>query len=73
MKLIRNWKDVLTLSWSVRLALLSAALSAAELGVPLFREAVPPRMFATASMIVGVAAAIARVIAQQNLTPPEQQ
>ncbi len=53
--------------WSVRLALTAAMLSAIELILPLWSDAFPPRLFAILSTLVGVAAAIARVIKQPNL------
>jgi hypothetical protein len=71
MKLVDNWLSVIKRSTSFWLALLSAALSAAELALPLFNGVVPPRMFATASMITAVLAAIARVIHQASLHQPD--
>ena len=67
MKLVDNWWDVAKKSWSLRFAVVSAALSAAELALPLFNGTVPPKVFATASLITMVLAAVARVIHQQNL------
>ena len=54
-------------SWSFWLMVLSAALGAAELALPLFNGVFPPKLFATASMLVGVAAAVARVVYQASM------
>ena len=72
MNLIANWKDVFAKSWSIRLALLSAALSAIELALPLFNTVFPANIFAYASTGFMVAAAVARVIHQNNLSGPPQ-
>jgi len=50
--------------WSVRLAGLSALLSAAEFALPFFAPAVPSRLFAALAFVVAIAAAGARVVAQ---------
>jgi len=71
MKLVDNWLVVIKKSASFWLALVSAALSAAELALPLFNGAVPPKTFATASMITAVLAAVARVIHQASLHKPD--
>lgn len=67
MKLIENWKAVLQKSWSLWLAVLSAALSAIEVTLPLFTTVVPPNLFASLSMITAIAAAMARVIHQASM------
>ncbi len=67
MKLIDNWRAVITKSWSFWLMVLSAALGAAELALPLFNGVFPQKVFATASMVLGVAAAVARVVYQATL------
>lgn len=53
--------------WSVRLAVLSAALSACEALVPLWQPHMPPGVFATLATLVGIAAAVARTIKQETL------
>lgn len=70
MKLIEDWKSVLKLSWSVRLALLSTVFSAAEVGVQLFRGSVPPLWFAVVASALGIAAAVARVVYQASMNQP---
>jgi len=53
--------------WSVRLAVLSAALTAIELTLPMFSQVVPQGVFAGLSMAVAVSAAVARTIKQEAL------
>jgi hypothetical protein len=67
MSLIDNWKAVVSKSWSFRLMIASAALGAAELSLPLFNGVFPQKLFATASMLVGIAAAVARVVYQASM------
>lgn len=67
MKLITNWKAVVTRAWSMRLVVLSAILSGAEVALPLFDDAFRRGTFALLAVAVSLAAAIARVVAQPEL------
>lgn len=67
MKLIDNWRAVISKSWSFWLMIASAALGAAELALPLFNGVFPQKLFATASMVVGIMAAVARVVYQASM------
>lgn len=53
--------------WSVRLALISAALGAIEVSVPLWSGILPPNVFASLSSMVAVAAAVSRVVQQPSV------
>lgn len=53
--------------WSVRLAVVSAALSAAEALVPLWQPHMPAGVFAGLATLVGIAAAVARTVRQESL------
>lgn len=53
--------------WSIRLAVLSAALGALELSLPLWQGLVPDNVFASLSTITAASAAVARVIKQEGL------
>ena len=53
--------------WSIRLAVISAALAAAEASLPLWQGVVPDGVFAGLSSVVAVAAAVARVVRQRNI------
>ena len=54
--------------WSIRLALVAAALGAIEATLPLWQSAVPDGVFAAMSSVVGIAAAVARVVKQEGIT-----
>lgn len=73
MKLVWNWRAVLRHAWSLRLALLAAALGAAEFVVQVFMDAPPiPRgTFAAIGALVSFAAAVSRVVAQTAVSGPE--
>lgn len=67
MNLIDNWKAVATKAWSMRLVLLSAVLSAAEVALPYLDGAMPRGTFAILAMAVSVSAAVARLVAQPEM------
>ncbi len=71
-KLIDDWRRVLRRAWSIRLTLLSAALGGVELALPLFSDAVPRNTFAALSVAVAVAAAGARLVAQDKTMGQKQ-
>jgi hypothetical protein len=58
-------------SWSFWLMILTAILGAAEVALPLFTSVLPPKTFAVASMLTGIAAAVARTIQQKSMHPDE--
>ncbi|WP_237673516.1 hypothetical protein [Vreelandella profundi] len=66
MKLVANAHNASRM-WSIRLAVLSAVLAAAETTLPLWSGVIPPGAFAALSSGFAVAAAVARVIKQANL------
>jgi len=68
MKLIDDWRALAPRLWSIRLAIFSALLGVAELGLPLFHDFIPPKVFGTLSVLVALAAAGARLVKQ---VPPE--
>lgn len=70
--LIANAKLILGKAWSMRLIGLSVLLMAADQALPYFAPEQPSRAFAWLSMVVSVAAAIARLIPQQGLSLPEK-
>ena len=69
MELISDAKDVLLKAWSIRLALLSAALSAAEVVLPFFTTFIPPHTMAILAVCTSAGAAIARIVAQPKSLP----
>ena len=68
MQLIDDAKTVLLKAWSVRLALLGAVFSAAEVALPFFAPFVPAHTMAVLAVVASAGAAIARVVAQPNMT-----
>lgn len=74
MKLVANWRAVLSKAWSVRLMLLAALLSGLEVTMPLLDGYVdiPPRLFAVLSGLTVAAAFIARIVAQRNISDADQ-
>lgn len=71
MKFIDDWKSKAHRLWSVRLALLSAALSAAEFAIPYFAPDISSGRFAAVAFAVSIAAAISRIVAQPALHSDE--
>jgi hypothetical protein len=67
MQLIQDAKTVLLKAWSVRLALLAALFSAAEVALPFFAPFMPPHMMAILALLASTGAAIARVVAQPKM------
>jgi hypothetical protein len=67
MTLIDNWKAVATRAWSMRLVVLSAILSGAEVALPLFSDAVHRGTFAALAIVVSLGAAVSRLVAQPKL------
>ncbi len=59
----RHWSRL----WSIRLAILSALLSAAEMSMPLWYGLIPENTFAILSTVTAVAAAVARVVVQETI------
>ena len=68
MTLINDAKTVLLKAWSVRLALITALLSAAEVALPFFTDLIPPNTMAILAVLTSAGAAVARVIAQPVMT-----
>jgi hypothetical protein len=73
MQLVQNASEVAKKAWSIRLALLAAILSAIETAMQLFNPADFGPWFGAAAMVVGIAAALARIVAQPATLPPPVQ
>ncbi|MBU3577562.1 hypothetical protein [Polynucleobacter sp. UK-Kesae-W10] len=67
MKLIDDWKTVAVKAWSMRLALLSATFSGAEVALPYFNGIVPPGTFAVLALVISVGAALSRLVHQPKM------
>lgn len=68
MKLLPNWRSVLSRAWSVRLMVLAGILSGVEVAIPYFEGLVdlPPGVFAALSGAVTACALLARIVAQKG-------
>lgn len=69
MNLIEDFSVVLRRAWSIRLTLLSAIFSAAEVALPFFTDFIPPRTMAMLAVFTAAGAAVARIVAQPNTIP----
>lgn len=69
--LVKDAKRVMRRAWSIRLAVLSALLSAADVALPYMAPEHPSRGFAAAAGVVALAAALSRVVAQPKGLPNE--
>ena len=67
MRLIDDWKKVLRYGWSIRLIVLASLLSGLEIVLPMFGDAMPRGLFAVLTLVVTVAAAVARLIPQPKM------
>lgn len=72
MTLIEDAKTVFLKAWSVRLSLLAALLSAAEVSLPFFAPWMPEHVMAILAVLVGAGAAIARIVAQPTMHQPKE-
>lgn len=72
MHLIENWDAILKKAWSIKFSALSAVLGGLEVAVQMVQPAgVPQGAFAGFAAMVSVAAAVARVMQQKELTGGE--
>lgn len=67
MSLIDDAKKVLRHAWSVRLGIIAALFSGAEVVVPLFLDAMPRSLFAVLSFVAVAGAVVARFVAQPRM------
>ena len=69
MKLIDDWRAVLKRAWSLKFSLLAALLGAAEMVVQFYQPpSIRPGLFAGIAGGVSLASALARLVAQQELS-----
>ena len=67
MRLIEDWRHVLKHAWSIRFTVLAALLSGVEIVLPMFNDALPRGVFAVLTLLVTVAAAVARLVPQPKM------
>ena len=68
MNLAQNWRTLLRKAWSVRLMVLAFLLTMAEVMLPFFSDAVPPKLFAVLSGLAVAGAFVSRLVAQKDMT-----
>lgn len=68
MTLHDNWQTLIRKAWSVKFMVLAFLLTMAEVMLPFFSDAVPPRTFALLSGLAVAGAFVSRLIAQKDLT-----
>jgi len=66
-RLLPDWKKIIRRAWSVRLAVLAAVFSGAEVVLPMFTYSMPSNLFAGLSFVAVVGATIARLVAQPEM------
>lgn len=73
MVLVEDWKAVLTKAWSVKFNIASTLFGAAEVVVALVQPAsIPNGVFAGIAAFISIAANVARLMAQQELSGGEK-
>ena len=66
-RLLPDWKKIVRRAWSLRLAMIAALFSGAEVVLPMFTYAMPSGVFAGLSFVTAVGATIARIVAQPEM------
>lgn len=69
MKLLPNWKDVLTKAWSIRFILLAGLFQGIDLALSLYSPAEASIGYVVAAAVFTFLAFVSRIVAQLNLLP----
>lgn len=67
MTLKDNWRSLIRKAWSVKFMVLAFILTMAEVMLPFFSDAVPPKLFAVLSGLAVAGAFVSRLIAQKDM------
>lgn len=67
MILYDNWRDILRQAWSIRFIALAFGFTVAEIALPFFSDAFPPRVFGLLSGVSAAAAFVSRLVAQKDV------
>ena len=69
LELIEDWRAVMTRAWSMKFSILAAILGGLEVGVQYVQPAgIPNGVFAGIASAVSLSAAVARLVAQRELS-----
>ena len=67
MQIKHDWRDVVRRAWSVKFMALAFVFTMAEVMLPFFSDAVPPKLFAVLSGLAVAGAFVSRLIAQKDM------
>ena len=65
--LLDDWRKIARRAWSIRLSIIAALFTAAEVVVPLFGDVLPHGVFVLLAFSASIGAAIARLVAQPEM------
>ena len=65
--LLDDWRKIARRAWSIRLSIVAAIFTAAEVVVPLFGDVLPHGLFVLLAFSASIGAAIARLVAQPEM------
>jgi len=65
--LLEDWRKIARRAWSIRLSIVAAVFTAAEVVVPLFGDALPRGVFVLLAFVTSIGAAVARLVAQPEV------
>ena len=65
--LLDDWRKIVRRAWSIRLSIVAAIFTAAEVVVPLFGDVLPRGLFVLLAFSASIGAAIARLVAQPEM------
>ena len=65
--LLDDWRKIARRAWSIRLSIVAAIFTAAEVVEPLFGDVLPRGVFVLLAFSASISAAIARLLAQPEM------
>ena len=65
--LLEDWRRIARRAWSIRLSIVAAVFTAAEVVAPLFGDVLPRGVFVLLAFIASIGAAVARLVAQPEV------
>ena len=65
--LLDDWHKIARRAWSIRLSIVAAIFTAAEVVVPLFGDVLPRGLFVLLAFAASIGATVARIVAQPEM------
>ena len=65
--LLADWRKAARRAWSIRLSIVAAVFTAAEVVVPLFGDTLPRGLFVALAFVASIGATVARLVAQPEM------